>query len=85
MSKENAKKVETTPEFNTIFTGKAERWNKETGKLEKVSREAPAFIINGINKIELPESQAKGFYLEPNGRGVIMNLFPQEFKDVQKK
>lgn len=75
----------TKPEPNTIFAGKREKWNKQSAKLEKVPTDAPAFIINGLNKINLPDAiqQKKGFHLETAQRNVVMNLFP-DYKTLKK-
>ena len=83
---ETKPKPAKTPEPNTIFSGKREQWNKTTNKVETVSREAPGFIIDGANKIRLPdaETQAKGFSLEVAEQTAVMNLLAGDYKTVKK-
>lgn len=83
--KKQAKTQNAKPENNIQFVGKSKRWNPETGKQELAPREAPRHIIDGMDKIKLPEAaeQAKGFYHEDAAR--IMALFPNDYKKPQKK
>lgn len=85
MSKETKK--ESKPENNIIFVGKREKLNKETGKFEPVARQAPQYIVDGAEKMNLPppEEQAKGFYLEPDLAERVKSLFPDDYKTPAKK
>lgn len=82
MSKENKENKETRPENNLQFVGRQARWNAEENKLVEVAREAPAFIIDGREKIKLPDSaeQKKGFHLDEEKRAQVQSLFGDDFK-----
>ena len=82
MSKITETKPKTEP--NIIFSGKKERLDKETGKSEKVPRESPTFIINGREKINLPDGLEKGAWVEPQDAETAKKLFASDFKDVKK-
>ena len=74
-----------SPENNVKFVGKRKVLSKETGEPELVSIEASELINDGDTLIELPESdvQKAGFYHEQ--AGVLVALFPDDYKLIVPK
>ncbi len=75
-----SQKKKPPPTANIIFVGRIERINKEAGKKETVSKDAPARLVDGETVIKLPVAalQKKGFYHEKATQ--IIALFPDDYK-----
>ena len=88
-SAKKAAKKSASPEAETEklqFVGKALRWNKKRAVQEKVLREAPAFIIDGREKIKLPKDLDKGAVeVDAATAQRARTLFPADFKTQVSK
>lgn len=81
MAKEKVEK----PSPNIRYVGTRQKLNKETGKTEIVDKEIPAFIMDGKNKIVLPDGIEKGIFLEPEIAAQLIALRPNDFKPIIEK
>jgi hypothetical protein len=83
MSEKKEKSEENA--LNIIYVGKRQKLNKDTGKYETVAKEVPAFIIDGPDKISLPEGIEKGIAVEPDLAARLFALRPDDFKIPTEK
>lgn len=70
---------------NIQFVGKMKKVNKTTLKTETLSKEVPAYLVDGVEKITIPKGIETGVYMEPDLAARIIALFPDDFKAVVKK
>lgn len=68
---------------NTIWTGKQNKYDPDKDKYVTAVREVPKFVMDGGNKIELPENLADGAFVEPSERTRLMELYPKDFKEFE--
>lgn len=80
MSEKKETKKEEKPAINIQYVGRRQKLNKKKGKIETVAKEAPAFIIDGPDKIKLPKGIEKGVYLKPELADRLFALRPSDFK-----
>jgi hypothetical protein len=85
MAKKAKNEPKEQPEPNIQFVGKWRKFDHEKGKAVMVRRPAPAFVIDGTERIKLPEGIDKGAYVEPALAARLMTLWPQDFKRPQAK
>jgi hypothetical protein len=79
MSETKKEKAEK-PAANIQYVGKRQKLNKEKNKFVVVAKEAPAFIIDGPDKIKLPKGIEKGVYVKPEIADRLFTLRPNDFK-----
>ena len=81
MSLEKNKRAEKeTAPNNIIYVGRKQKLNVETGRMEIVAKEVPAFIVNGGKKIMLPEGIDKGAVMPTETAELLKTWRGSEFK-----
>ena len=68
---------------NTSWTGKQKHYGTDKDKYVTAAREVPKFVMDGGEKIKLPEDLAGGAFIEPSERTRLMELYPQDFKEFE--
>ena len=75
-----AEKAKKKIEPNIQFVGKQRKYNPDKDRFEDVPRDAPEFVMDGGEKLELPDGIEKGAYVEPSIAARLFVLYPNDFK-----